>query len=262
MPVNARFVDNVNPRHFDVVICHNLRHVRMVKDWHCQKVYIFHFCPTDGTNIREEYAERLKNFNIIFNNHTSQKEWALPNKKQRVIWHGFDPNEWPVNQGTYDGVLTVCSKFSNRPHVTGYNLWKEVVGRGDFDYKVVGNDKKLDIVQTDSWDHLRKLMRDYRVYFSPTLNSPMPRSRGEAFMSGMPMVSTSAQDADLFIEDGVSGYLADEPEHILEHINELLRNKRKRTRLGRNAREKAVEVFHIDRYLNQWRELLSDMGVG
>ena len=47
------------------------------------------------------------------------------------------------------------------------------------------------------------LVREYSVFFNPTLRSPMPRSRGEAMLSGLATVNAKNHDVERFIESCV-----------------------------------------------------------
>ena len=75
-------------------------------------------------------------------------------------------------------------------------------------------------------------------------------------MVGMPMVTTSNHNANLYVEHGISGFITDDEKESVEYINILLKDKKLRRRFSKNAREKAREVLSIERFLKEWNDLL------
>src|SRR5207244_2698750 len=105
--------------------------------------------------------------------------------------HGFDPAEYSPTT-TRKGAVTICPGMSRRPHYCGYYLFEKATAGVPID--VLGEEmanavKVPDAPRTaligNEYGHHRfrnyvDLIREYSVFFNPTLLSPMPRCRAEA----------------------------------------------------------------------------------
>jgi len=103
------------------------------------------------------------------------------------------------------------------------------------------------------------LIRDYSIFFNHTLNSPMPRVRGEAMMCGLATVTTNCHDEDMFIENGVNGFYSNDPAELADMLVELSRDPGLARRIGQRGRERAMEVFHINDYVQEWNRTINDV---
>lgn len=271
-PYNCHFINSIIPDEFDLVIAHKTNHMNMIKIWQeggfidpkIPIIFIFHYQPV-SEDIKDKMIPVVKDCHLIFNSYQSQLSWNMPNKSQRTIIHGFDIDEWGEWQGGVKGVLTVAGRMGQRRYATGYPFWYDAVTKLEkyIDIRVMGSSWdnlegwERDIVRhSKDWQDLKDTMKEFDVYFSPTYESPFPRARTEAFVTGMPMVTTGNHDVNIYIEDGINGFIVDEPKEATERIHQLLGDEDLRKRFSRNAREKAREVMGIDRYLKEWTDLL------
>ena len=78
-------------------------------------------------------------------------------------------------------------------------------------------------------------------------------------MCGLVTVSARNHDVDRFIENGVNGFYANEADELRSQLYFLMRNPDATRRIGAASRATAIEVFHIDRYLSDWRRLLAEL---
>ena len=270
-PYNCYFISTANPNDFDLIIAHNGRQIRQIEEWKVSGaltkdiplIYIFHFQPSGDSVEIEDMAKKLGGYHLVFNSYDSQKSWNMPNPSQRTIIHGFNQDEWHEWHGGINGVLTVAGRMGDRPHVTGYQFWKDVVTGLDCEKLVMGSKwekmrrwEKEIVRHSRDWSDLKETLASYDVYFSPTHESPFPRARSEAFVTGMPMVTTPDHNVNLYVEHGINGYVTNDADEAADYINMLLGNKKLRTKFSKNAREKAREVLNIDRFLKEWNDLL------
>lgn len=212
---------------------------------------------------RLELVQLLKDTLVVCNSYQAQDEWQF--SKSRVIWHGFSPSDWPP--GEHDRWLLAIRReaIRHRPHYNGLFVNDAVVerlaGTIPFDYLQVPDPAAAYQAQTNDWaiakfqNYVRQVGR-YRIYLNPTARSPMPRSRGEAMMSGVATVSLRNHDVDLFIRNGVNGFFADTPDELAEQLLYLYRNPGFCERVQRASRRTAVDVFNLDRYLAAWADVL------
>ncbi len=204
-----------------------------------------------------------KGVRIVCNSHQALDEWGF--RDARVIWHGFDPQEFP--RGTLDrDVLALQADFA-RPHYRGAWEFEEVLSRLDPGIRVETASHPGAPIENRSQNpfavrNLRSYVdriRQFKFYLNTTLRSPMPRSRGEAMMTGVIPVCLRNHDVDMFIENGVDGFYADRPEELADFINEAVQDPARLRTMSLAARHKALDVFNHDRYLAAWDALVSDV---
>jgi glycosyltransferase involved in cell wall biosynthesis len=155
--------------------------------------------------------------------------------------------------------------LKNRPHYNGLFVNDSIIEKirdiVPFDHLEVPDPPAAYQPNTQPWavsrfqNYVREVGR-YKVYFNPTVRSPMPRARGEAMMAGLATVSLRNHDVDLFIRNGVNGFFGDTPEELAEQILYLYRNPRACERMQQASRRTALDMFNLDRYLAEWRQVL------
>lgn len=107
----------------------------------------------------------------------------------------------------------------------------------------------------------------------PTWQSPRPRARTEAMLSGACVVTTPYQDADTYIEHGVNGFLTsphtikdprvmDNPEATAKLIKRLVMDEPELAKqIGQAGKKTAQDLFSQENFFKQWQELLTKIGV-
>jgi len=261
MPNNVTCYDRaVISAHFiqghDVAIVHNYKQFHLLRECKIPKIIVMH-CSKMGQGDSEFCVEDLSDHVIVFNSYTDKERWNLSCPRQYVIWHGFDPDEWPVSDREINKVLTVGRQISERDSICGYRIVQGLDHSG-IPIKIVGDNPALGIQSPESFMDLRRYYSKYAVYLCPTLKSPMPRARGEAMMSGIPVVTTSFYDEEMFIENEVNGFCANTIQEIKEYVALLLADRKLQDKIATNARRTALEKFHISRFLMQWREVIGE----
>jgi hypothetical protein len=212
---------------------------------------------------------------IIVNSKQGQAMWDFGD----VIYHGMDSEEWPDLPKEPRVVVSMApagwSSYYNRPLLTNVKqLVQEKVGQkeGIFHCMVTG--------EFDSHKAYSEFIGRSLVYFNPTKESPMPRSRTEAMHCGSCVVTTKHHDADTFIENGKNGFVVpDNPEHIANLLVELLTNykfeskrdvkgrlisEKKKSRytyddvisIGQEGKKTAEKLFSADRFRKEWTQTI------
>jgi glycosyltransferase involved in cell wall biosynthesis len=200
---------------------------------------------------------------VVCNSWQALEDWGFADA--RVIWHGFDPQEFPA--GTYQRDVLALDADRYRPHYRGAWERMEVERRLDPRIRLEAAEHPgaaLEVRDTNAFAvrNFRSYVdriRQFTAYLNTTLRSPMPRSRGEAMMTGVIPVCLRNHDVDRFIHAGVNGFYADEPGELAEFLNYLFRNRENARRIGAEARRTALDVFNHDRYLASWTTLLKEV---
>jgi len=210
---------------------------------------------------RRQLVAYLGDTVVVCNSHQAAEEWGF--ERSKVIWHGFDPQEFPV--ALYQrGILSPLGPaVMSRPHYRGYFLYREVFDSFPPEFAP----STLSVREPWHWrfgnsyarakfkNYVDEIRR-YSVYFNPTMRSPMPRARGEAMMCGLVTVNAHNHDVDCFIRNSVNGFYSNDVRELREYLLYLMRNPDVARRVGAEGRKTAIATFHIDRYLADWQALI------
>ena len=287
LPINARFARwrDIDPRQFDLAILHFDENVLQASadargvgaDWGATFrflrqhlaipcVAVCHGTPaTDAPERRQALVDFLDDIPVVVNSHQALAEWGFRNA--RVIWQGFDPAEFPLRPEPglrAPRILTLPgAATAERPGYRGAHLLEAVAARlaAPLDRLRVPEPNLLlsgNAYADARFAHYVAALHGYDIYFNPTLRSPMPRSRGEAMLCGLATVNADSHDVDRFIENGKNGFLAATAEELADQLGFLLADPARAWRIGQAGRETAMQRFHIDRYLADWRQLVRD----
>lgn len=169
--------------------------------------------------------------------------WGYP------LIHGFDPEEWFDKPKEPRVVLSLSpgglDKYYNRELVTAIKgAVKEKTGLDVFHVNV--NVK----FEQDNWTQYRNFIASSLINISPYKDSPMPRSRTEAMLSGACVLTSKYHGAGDFIEHGVDGFIVpDNPLSYANSIHHILNGSyRDAVAIGQRAKAKARKLFNNERY--------------
>jgi len=206
-----------------------------------------------------------KGTTMVCNSFTAQKQWGWGH----VITHGMDKNDW-LDLPKEPRCVTVLSpagmeKAYRRIFLTTVARLLKAKG---VPFTWVGVDRKF-----QSFEEYKNFLGRSLVFFMPTWQSPRPRARTEAMLSGCCIVSTPYQDADIFIKHGENGFLTsksvisdprvmDNPEATANLIKRLVIDKPDLAlKIGQKGQATAYELFSPEKFEAQWVELLKSINI-
>jgi hypothetical protein len=236
----------------------------------------------------EGMKKLIGNNTMVVNSFQAVKDWGwgIP------IIHGLDPNDWwdllkeprcvislsPGGLDSYYGrpLLTRTKELLNEKyglkliHIGNNHDW--TIERHYY-YKELGG-----------WGAYRDFLGRSLVYFNPTQESPNPRSRTEAMLSGCCVLSTPYQDADRYFNfdtrkiwensSGVNDYIKivdslldtpgingiiipNNPDPIIALINHLIYKRYKTAiKIGQEGKKTAIKIFDKSRFEKEWSDLI------
>lgn len=91
------------------------------------------------------------------------------------------------------------------------------------------------------------------ILFLPSYNEGMPMTVLEAMAYGKAIITTNVGGIPKLIEENVSGFLCapGDISGMAERFSELLKNPEKITELGKRARERAINVYSIEKHVEK-----------
>jgi glycosyltransferase involved in cell wall biosynthesis len=184
--------------------------------------------------------------------------WNCGPNPTRVIEHGvFTPRD-VLYQGDLAKGIVVINNIKPRGRRLGYDIFEAArkkialtyVGAGWEEVNGYGEVRHADLFAFQS---------HYRFFFNPIRYTSLGLAVCEAMMIGMPIVGLATTEMVTVVENGYSGYLATNLDTLIDKMHSLLRNPAEAHRLGEGARETARERFSIERFINDWCNLLNEV---
>ena len=206
-----------------------------------------------------------KGTTMIVNSHKAVEQWGWG----RAIIHGMEVDEW-YDLPKEPRAVTVLSpagmeKAYRRIFLTSVRRILDEMG---VPFIWVGVDAKF-----NNFNDYREFLGRSLVFFMPTWQSPRPRARTEAMLSGCCVVSTPYHDANSYIIHGENGFLTskyeitdprvmDNPEATAKLIRRLvLEDPDEALKIGQAGKKTARELFNMKSFSDQWEQLLKELGV-
>lgn len=197
---------------------------------------------------------------IVWNSKISMDKFkeSFVNKKHYYIVHGFDPNEFrPLNIEKKQRILSSYSLFKQRGDFLGYENWKKVNDQINIcDIIGHGNEEIKNNIGIFSYPKLIEIYNSYSGYLNTSIHSAMPRSRAEAMMCGIPIITTYNYDAHFYFKNKINSLFVNDSSSIIKAINLLLSSKDLQSQLSGAGRETAIKYFNIKSYLEKWNQII------
>jgi len=240
---------------------------RLVQD--IPKIVINHMTPFHDKYETDYVVKVIKDLigdnHMICNSHTARKQWGWGH----TIIHGLDVDEWWNLPKEPRAIIVLSPAGMNKAYRRTFaHSVVRILKERDVPITWVGSDMKF-----NSFEKYRDYIGRSLVHFFPAWQSPMPRARTEAMLSGSCIVTTPYQDADTFIEDGVNGYLTskslvkdprimDSPEYSADLIENLvMHDPQLAIKIGEAGRKTARKKFNSKVFAKQWEEYLISLGI-
>lgn len=236
------------------------RHLNeVIKD--IPKIVIMHGTPYNpeaqderGNAMSTEYIinkvnELLGDNYLVVNSHKAAEQW----KRGKVIIHGMNAGEWR-DLPKEPRVVTMISPGGMPSYYD--RTFLEHVREGLAEKDITHCHITVDFNAKD-WDEYRNFLGRSLIYFNPTRESPMPRSRTEAMLSGCCVLTTPHQDAGSFIKEGVNGFLVPRnADYVVDLVQQLFNDPERALEIGQRGKQTALELFSQERYQQEWEDYL------
>lgn len=244
---------------FDLVLSQNrIDHypimVQLTKQLNCPLLQMEHTLPwPDWDDKTTKQIGHLACDHNIFVADFSVGAWfhEIDDPNVQIIHHGMDTNYWNGWIGGDRKVMTAVWDYIKRDRICGFSLWKEVT-KG-LDVNPWGETPGLSKM-ADNTDHLRELYRNASVFLNTTLWSSCPFSLLEAMAVGCPIVTTATTSIPEFIEDGVNGFITNDPTVMRERLVDLMEDHDMASEIGAAGRKTVLQQFGQQQFIDAWDE--------
>jgi len=250
---------------FDLVLAQNklvhlpLAHA-MARVMHLPILYLEHFLPFPGWDtLAREQVNKLKADINVYITEYSIKEWEVEvDKNVKIVHHGIDDQLFNAdNIEKTNDILTVATDFAARPWAIGTEIFLAVQQQMQNQIRLVGNNPPY----SKGAENIEELVKHYaesKIFFNPTIVSPIPTSMLEAMASECAIVTTNTCMIPEVIINGYNGFTFDVKDigGMVTKLKELQANPEMTTELGKNARKTIQEKFGMDRFVREWNDVL------
>lgn len=219
-------------------------------------VYLEHNAPQGAIAEMRHPAADHEELTLVHVTHWNHLFWDGGRTPSRVIEHGVvDPGYRYA--GDLPRAAVVINEPARRNRVTGTDLLGRLGRAIPIDLYGIGAGA-LGGIENLPQELLHRAMASRRVYLHPIRWTSLGLSLIEAMHLGMPVVALATTEATRAVppEAGVVSTRLDE---IEEALARLAADPATARRMGRNAREAALERYGLPRFLADWDRLLDEV---
>ncbi len=165
-----------------------------------------------------------------------------------IIPFGVDVDAYPRHSGSIAAGIRVANQIHARQDILLWDL--HLAAFADVPIRLVGHNPDMPEVRpSESFDELKALLSEHR-FFVHTAHSALEDGYNmatiDAMACGLPVLGNRHPSSP--VEQGVSGFLSDDPRELAECAKRLLADPELARRMGQAARETVREHFSIARF--------------
>lgn len=185
--------------------------------------------------------------------------WSAPDTRTAVIEHGVPAVAGVTATGELARGITVINHLQRRGRRVGADIYERAQRR-----------IALDLIGMESGNmpgglgevpnmEVPAVLARYRFFFTPVRYASLGLSVIEAMMVGLPVVGMATTELPSVIDSGVTGFVDTRWERVEECMQRLIVDRDLALAWGQAARLVARERFGMDRYLQDWMRLYSQL---
>ncbi|MDF3034949.1 MAG: glycosyltransferase family 4 protein [Paucimonas sp.] len=169
----------------------------------------------------------------------------------RVIDHGVIPPKDAEYTGELQRGIVVADSILRDERRLGGDIYRKVRAEVPLDLVGTGAEEAGGLGEVLP-SVLPRFVSRYRFIFNPARYSGLGLAMIEAMMVGVPVVGLATTEMVTTVENGVSGYTDTNVSKLIARMQELQGDPTLARHLGQGARRRALERFHIDRFVRDW----------
>jgi hypothetical protein len=195
---------------------------------------------------------------LVHVTHFNQLMWDNGRTPTRVIEHGVIVPQNVTYNGNLERGLVIVNHLARRGRRLGGDIFASV--REQVPLELVGmGAQELGGLGEIQHAQLPAFAANYRFLFNPIRYTSLGLAVIEAMMIGMPIIGLATTEMSTVIENGKSGYIDTNLTKLAGHMQQLLHDPVEARRLGKHARQRALERFNIKRFVNDWNTVFKEV---
>jgi len=232
-PANSRFISLEQAQQTQVdyycIIAHNISDLLDVK----------HRCE-----LLHKYVE-LVGVHVVSVSSLKGNSWGF---SEDIIPFSAEQGDYLPHLGEKACGLRICNFIKDRKKILLWDFHEESFAA--IPVKLVGHNPEMaGVGASENWSQLKKMLQSYRFYIhtaDPELEDGYNMATLEAMAAGMPVLGNRHPSSP--VEDGVSGFLSDDPEELGKYARLLLEDKEQAHQMGQQARKTIEKRFSRERF--------------
>jgi len=221
------------------------------------RIYIEHDTPrAHPTDMRHPVDD--PEVLLVHVTHFNALMWDSGRTPTRVVEHGV----MVPPQARYDGSLArglvIVNHLARRGRRLGGDVFLHARQSVPLDLVGMGAQEMGGLGEVQH-AQLPAFAAPYRFLFNPIRYTSLGLAVLEAMMVGLPVVALATTEVATVIENGRSGYIDTNVDALIERMRELLREPALARELGAGARRRALERFHIARFVRDWNDTFAQV---
>lgn len=214
------------------------------------RIYVEHDCPR-AHPVDQRHIVDDPDVLLVHVTHFNDLMWDSGRTPTRVIDHGVIVPTGVRYTGELARGIVVVNGMRARGRRAGADLFVRARERVPLD--LIGMQaEELGGLGEVPLPELPAFIARYRFFFHPMRYTSLGLAALEAMMIGMPVIAPATTEIVTVIENGVSGYIATDPDALIAQMRRLLDDPAAATRLGAGARRTAMARFNIGRFTRDW----------
>jgi glycosyltransferase involved in cell wall biosynthesis len=218
-------------------------------------VYVEHNAPQARISDMRHPAADIDQLTIVHVTHFNDLFWDCGSTPTRVIEHGI-PDPGDRYSGELERCAVVINEATRRGRVTGTDLLPRFRRAAPIDLFGIGAEH-LD-GQNLPQERLHEEMARRRVYLHPVRWTSLGLSLIEAMYLGMPVVALATTEVVEAVPPA-AGTVSNRMEVLHEAVRRMMADPERARASGQAARRAAISRFGLNRFLDDWDELLEDV---
>ncbi len=199
---------------------------------------------------------------LVHVTHFNDLMWDAGRTPTRVIRHGVVAPDDVAWTGELERGLTVANNLYRRGRRTGPDVFDRARAEVPLDLLGMGWQDGDGIGEVPLRE-VPALAARYRFFFNPIRYTSLGLAVCEAMMLGMPTVALATTEQPAVLEDLVTGFVDTDVERLIVGMRALLDDRSLAERMGAAARERARDLFGLERFVAEWEQVFRDaIGMG
>jgi len=192
---------------------------------------------------------------LVHVTHYNRLMWDCGRTPTVVIEHGVRVPPGVRYSGELERGVVVVNGMQNRSRITGLDLVLQVreqvpldlIGMRTEEFGGLGDVPYLEL-------HSREAR--YRFFWHPIRYTSLGLAMLEAMLLGLPVLCFAVTEHPRVIQDGVTGFISNSLEELVDKMHLLLSRPALAAELGRKGQRVAAERFNIERFVRDWDRVL------
>lgn len=207
--------------------------------------------PTDTKHVVDDPSMLL-----VHVTHFNRLMWNNNRTPSTVIEHGVMVDEDATYTGELEKGIVVINGIVKRGRRLGYDVFERIRKRIPLDIVGMQSEDAAGLGEINH-DELNRFTAKYRFFFNPIRYTSLGLSVCEAMMTGIPVIGLATTEMATTIQNGVTGYVYNDEEKLVDAMHRLLDDPAFARKLGDGAKAYAEKHFNIERFKQDWLRTFS-----